>query len=255
MIKKIRSKINAIVVKTFNRFDLGINKIRHAEISDTDWALYKQIETLTMTPPDRIFALMDTMNYLCQKKIEGDFVECGVWRGGNGVIAANIFNRYGIKDKQIWLYDTFDGMVEPEDIDKSFKGEIAKEIFSETKTSMGGSTWSYASLDFVKKVMRNTDYPFQKFKFIQGKVEDTLAISSNLPEKICILRLDTDWYTSTKAEMDILFSRLSTGGILIIDDYGDWQGSRKAVDEYMTNHNINIPLFRLGSGARIGVKF
>jgi O-methyltransferase len=255
MINKIRAQINSLVVSTFDRFNISINKIRHAEINDADWALYKEVKTLTMTPPDRVFALIDAMEYVCKNQIAGDFVECGVWRGGNAVIAANLFNRHGIKDKQIWLYDTFDGMVEPEEIDRSFKGEIAKEIFSDVKTEKGGSTWSYASLDYVKKVMEKSTYPFQNFKFIQGKVEDTLVIAVNLPEKICLLRLDTDWYTSTKSEMDILFSKLAIGGVLIIDDYGDWQGSRKAVDEYLANHNIKMPLFRLGSGARIAVKF
>ena len=97
-----------------------------------------------------------------------------------------------------------------------------------------------------------SEYPFSLFRFIQGKVEDTLK--TNIPEKIALLRLDTDWYESTRMEMETLFPKLVKGGVLVIDDYGHWQGARKAIDEYLASHNIRILLNRIDYTGRIAVK-
>jgi O-methyltransferase len=83
-------------------------------------------------------------------------------------------------------------------------------------------------------------------------VEDTIPAS--VPEQIALLRLDTDWYESTKCELEILFPRLVKGGVIIIDDYGCWQGARKAVDEYFNKNNIAILLNRMDDTGRIGIK-
>ena len=80
--------------------------------------------------------------------------------------------------------------------------------------------------------------PLKNLNFIEGKVEDTLKLPKNLPDKISILRLDTDWYESTKAELEILYPKLSKNGILLIDDYGHWKGARKAVDEFFNDKNV-----------------
>ena len=92
----------------------------------------------------------------------------------------------------------------------------------------------YSSLEEVKMNIKlsSGNKSLDNINLIEGKVEDTLKISKNLPEKISILRLDTDWYESTKIELEVLFPKLSKGGILIIDDYGQWKSSRKAVDEF-----------------------
>ncbi len=80
------------------------------------------------------------------------------------------------------------------------------------------------------------------------------TIPKNVPEKISILRLDTDWYESTKHELNNLFPRLVSGGILIIDDYGHFQGSKKAVDEYFEENKISSFLFRIDYTGRLFVK-
>jgi hypothetical protein len=85
-----------------------------------------------------------------------------------------------------------------------------------------------------------------------GKVEDT--IPADIPEKIALLRLDTDWYESTKHELIHLFPRLQKGGVLIIDDYGFWKGARKAVDEYFAENNIQILLNRIDDTGRMAIK-
>jgi hypothetical protein len=90
--------------------------------------------------------------------------------------------------------------------------------------------------------------------FIKGKVEDTLVQANQLPNAISFLRLDTDWYESTKIELDILYEKLIPGGILVIDDYANWNGVRKAVDEFFKELVPPIFFTLIDNGARIGVK-
>ena len=103
----------------------------------------------------------------------------------------------------------------------------------------------------MKESVGSINYPAHKIHFIKGKVEDTIPEQS--PEKIALLRLDTDWYESTKHELIHLFPRLAIGGVIIIDDYGHWQGARKAVDEYLAEHQIALMLHRVDVTARIGI--
>ena len=100
--------------------------------------------------------------------------------------------------------------------------------------------------------MKRSKYNPKLIHYVKGKVETT--IPEQAPKQISLLRLDTDWYASTKHELENLFPRLSPGGILIIDDYGDWQGARKAVDEYVANHAPSLFLSRLDYTGRISVK-
>jgi len=100
--------------------------------------------------------------------------------------------------------------------------------------------------------MRSTGYPEDQVIFIKGRVEDT--IPQTVPEQIALLRLDTDWYESTYHELIHLYPRLVNRGILILDDYGYWQGARKAVDTYFQENKVGMYLHRVDESARIGVK-
>jgi hypothetical protein len=101
--------------------------------------------------------------------------------------------------------------------------------------------------------MLSTGYPVEMLRFIAGRVEET--IPARVPEQIAVLRLDTDWYNSTLHEMEYLFPQLSPGGVLIVDDYGWWRGSRQAVDEFFSRQESKMLLCRIDSdGARMGVK-
>jgi hypothetical protein len=104
----------------------------------------------------------------------------------------------------------------------------------------------------VQRAVRSTGYDPGKIHLIKGKVEDTVPGAA--PTKIALLRLDTDWYESTRHELEHLFPRLSPGGVIIIDDYGHWQGARRATDEFLAQHNIPLLLNRIDYTARIGVK-
>lgn len=131
--------------------------------------------------------------------------------------------------RQIWLYDTFEGMTKPGEMD----GPAEKKEWQEKSTGNDSSNWCFASLNEVQQIVYSTGYPVNLFRFIKGKVEET--IPGSMPDQIALLRLDTDWYASTKHELIHLYPSLQKGGVLIIDDYGAWEGARKATDEYFGN--------------------
>ena len=185
----------------------------------------------SMTGEKRMYVLSQAVSNVKNCKLEGDLVECGVWRGGN-ILLYKLLNDFYNLDKTIYAYDTFEGMTNPEEIDKDYRGKLAgKKMKSQQKSEDIQNIHAFAKIETVKKnVSKYTN--LNKIKFIKGPVEETLKIEENIPSKISVLRLDTDWYKSTKIELDYLYPRLVKGGILIIDDYGHFEGARKAVDEY-----------------------
>ncbi|OQX28568.1 MAG: hypothetical protein B0D92_08240 [Spirochaeta sp. LUC14_002_19_P3] len=207
--------------------------------------LWRQAEPYTMISIERAWALAQAAVYVCRSNIAGDVVECGVWRGGSCLLAAQILANENNSEKNLWLYDTFEGMPEPggEDCIAS-SGQPVKE-----KNPQG---WWAVSLKAVKQNLRDSTLAADRFKFIQGRVEDTLK--TRYPEQISLLRLDTDWYESTRCEMEVLYPRLSSGGVLIIDDYGHFTGARKAVDEYFQHRGIIPLLHRSDYTGRVMVK-
>ena len=205
--------------------------------------IFNKCSPYTMTSKERMYALFEAVKYIETHKIEGDIVECGVWKGGSSMVAALSLSKNS--NRKLYLYDTYEGMNEPTEADKNVIGEDAKNTWDNRDKCE-------SSLVEVKDNLALTNYDADKINYIVGKVEDT--IPSNLPHKISILRLDTDWYESTKHELIHLFPLLQPGGVLIIDDYGHWVGARKAVDEYMAENDIKILLNRIDYTGRIGIK-
>ena len=196
-------------------------------------------------------SLVSVLKNVIANNIDGAIVECGVWKGGSSMATMMTLNQLG-QQRELYLYDTFSGMSAPTDNDISVAGEIAQEQFDSTKISADASDWCLSGLDEVKQNVLTTGYPQAKIHFIEGKVEHT--IPAHIPEKIALLRLDTDWYESTKHELIHLFPLLQPNGVLILDDYGYWQGAKKAVDEYISEHNICILLNRIDETGRIAIK-
>lgn len=206
----------------------------------------------TMTSAERLYSVYQAINYIENAKIEGSIVECGVWRGGSTMCALYQLNNLKSNSRQVFLYDTFEGMSEPTDKDKDVLGEAAKKQLNQRSKSEEDILWAFAPLERVKENIALTGYSVDKINFIKGKVEDT--IPGTLPGKIALLRLDTDWFESTWHELVHLFPLLETGGVIIIDDYGHWAGAREAVDKYFAENNIKILLNRIDYTGRIGIK-
>ena len=204
-----------------------------------------------MTSPERIFALIEAVAYVCENNIPGDFVECGVWKGGSSAAIAKTLVHLGQTQRTLWMYDTFDGMSAPTDSDVDFLGQTADTLLDQQDVTDATSVWCRSPLEEVQQTMTQTGYPMECIRFIKGKVEETLP--QHAPQCVSLLRLDTDWYESTRCELEILFPCLEAGGVLIIDDYGHWQGCRKAVDEYFQQQKIAMMLNRIDYTGRIGI--
>ncbi|MCH2181946.1 MAG: TylF/MycF family methyltransferase [Mariniblastus sp.] len=215
--------------------------------------IIKSVQPYTMTSPERVFALCNAVDYILQNQIAGSFVECGVWRGGSmAAVARTLLNR-GVNDRSLWLYDTFDGMSEPTDKDVDFLGKTASHLLQAEDPQDAKSVWCRSSIGQVRSVMEQTSYPHQQINLVEGKVEETLL--QHRPAQIALLRLDTDWYESTRLELEMLFPLISPGGVLIIDDFGHWQGCRRAVEEYFRKHQVSMMLNRIDYTGRIGIYY
>ena len=215
--------------------------------------IYRECQPYTMTSKARMQGLYRAVKYVVERNISGDIVECGVWQGGSSMLAAIALLEFGEPQRSLYLYDTFEGMTEPTEHDVDYKGNVARELLDAEQNRDDGqdNVWAYASLDIVKRNLQSTGFTEDQLTFIKGPVEET--IPNTMPEQISILRLDTDWHASTYHELVHLYPRLSSGGVLIIDDYGHWKGAREAVDQYF-KENAAILLHPLDYTGRIGVK-
>ncbi len=194
--------------------------------------------TIVYTP--HLYRLIDLVFEINYAKVQGSIVECGVFKGGCMMIMAYSQLMFD-SDRDLFLYDTFDGMTEPSEKDGEFRIDNYKKVSSgELKFDYDKhhdeNKWVYCDLETVKKNIKTTQYPANKIHYIKGDVAKTLQ--SNVPDKIAFLRLDTDFYESTKVELDVLYPKLQVGGILIVDDYFSFPGSRTATEEFLkSNHN------------------
>lgn len=223
-----------------------------AEINQSELDILKKISNFSMSTPANHWAIIQSIKHIYKNNIIGDFVECGVWRGGNLILFKIISEKLNLK-KNIYAFDTFEGMPAPGEKDFDLKNIDAKKIYNRYKNK--NIKWCYSNLEEVKKNIAKFDPKYiETFKFIKGKVEDTLLENNNLPKEISLLRLDTDFYESTKKELEVLYPRLVSGGVLIIDDYGHWKGSKRAVDEYFQlNENFEW-LHRIDYASRLLIK-
>ena len=224
--------------------------VRKHEDEDRETVAF--VRPYTMTSPERIRALCSATRYVEGAGIRGAIVECGVWRGGSMMSVARTLMCLGKQDRELYLFDTFAGMPEPGIHDVASTGETARELLDHASKTEDDLVWCYAPIERVAWAMSLTNYPQERVHLIPGSVEDTLQTSA--PEQIALLRLDTDWYESTRHEMELLFPRLSRGGVLILDDYGHWQGARQAVDEYLRDHHVKLFLHQIDYTGRIAVK-
>jgi len=216
-------------------------------------ALVELVKTFTMTSVERMYALYQSIKYIESANITGDIVECGVWRGGSMMLVAHTLLALGQSDRNLYLFDTFEGLPKPDEVkDVDVWGNRAIDGWLPKQTSEESSHWAEATLEDVRANLISTGYPLERLHFVKGMVERTLPNES--PKEIALLRLDTDWYASTKHEMEHLFPNLSTHGVLIIDDYGHFKGVRQAVDEYIDTHNHPILLNRIDYSGRLIIK-
>ena len=216
-------------------------------------ALVERVRAFTMTSYERMYALYKAVDYIDRAGISGDIVECGVWRGGSMMVIAHTLLARGRSDRDLYLFDTYEGLPRPDETkDVDLWGNRAIDGWLPRQTSEESSHWAEASLEDVRTNLLSTGYPQERLHFVKGMVERTIPEAA--PAAIALLRLDTDWYASTKHEMEHLFPRLARDGVLIIDDYGHFEGARQAVDEYISAHRLPVLLNRIDDTGRLIVK-
>ncbi len=219
------------------------------DFDDEIRAIITTVRPFTMTSDDKLHALITATRYIHDHAIPGDVVECGVWRGGSMHAVARTLDAAGDHTRNLYLFDTFEGMAAPTDKDRRLDGRSAAALLAANEKDK--SIWAYASLEDVRAGFELVPYPADRVHYVQGRVEDT--VPAKAPDQIALLRLDTDWYESTRHELEHLYDRLVSGGVLIIDDYGWWQGSRDATVEFLHKTGERLLLVRAGTG-RIAVK-
>jgi O-methyltransferase len=217
-----------------------------ADLTEEQRSLCAEVQPFTQTSRERIVTLADAVEYVVRRDIPGDFVECGVWLGGSSMVIAKTLLRLGVRDRHLWLYDTFGAMPQPADVERDanrdFAGRLPERLTSDVPHG--------AYLPTVRENMEATGYPPDLISYVGGLVEETIPASA--PEQIALLRLDTDWYSSTAHELEHLYPLVASRGVLIIDDYGHFQGARAAVDEYFDRSPILLT--RVDYTGRVGLK-
>jgi O-methyltransferase len=246
--------IKTAIHKSFRVFGFDVIRYGHEkqeyplDFNPTEIDIIQAVRPWTMTSVERIYALIQAVRYVSANTISGAMVECGVWKGGSMAAIARTLIQVQDVGRDLYLFDTFEGMSDPTSRDLEYSGKHASELLLENPDLRCAD----APLESVRSVLYETGYPKERIQFVQGKVEETIPESA--PESISLLRLDTDWYESTKHELVHLFPRLSRGGVLIIDDYGHWRGSRQACDEYFTQNRAPLLLNRIDFTGRIALK-
>ncbi|MFE4452296.1 TylF/MycF/NovP-related O-methyltransferase [Streptomyces sp. NPDC056796] len=220
-----------------------------ADYDDEAKDIIRAVKPYTMTSPERLNAFVLATRHIVRHSIPGDIVECGVWRGGSMQACARTLLTLGETGRDLYLFDTYEGMTPPTAEDLRRDGRPARELLD--AQGKDRPIWAVASLEDVQAGFEKVPYPKERVHYVRGKVEET--VPGQAPEQISILRLDTDWYASTKHELAHLYGRLVSGGVLLIDDYGYWQGSRQAVDEFLEETGEQLLLLRMDEG-RIAVK-
>lgn len=222
------------------------------DFTDDDIALCDWVAEFTMTSPEKIVGLANAVRYISARRIPGDIVECGVWRGGSAMVVARTLANGGDTERTIHLFDTFAGMTTPGPQDSRYDGTTADSLLERDHDRTASGYWCVADEHDVRRNLSRCDYPTGQIRLIVGDVATT--IPSQAPANIALLRLDTDWYESTRHELTHLYDRVARGGVVIIDDYGHWQGSRRAVDEFLTTLDEMPLMTRLDFDGRMWIK-
>jgi len=225
-------------------------------LEDHERDIVEAVRFYTMVSPERLVANIDAVKYVVQRGIPGAIVECGVWRGGSTLSMIKTLQYLGVDDRDVYLYDTFEGMTPPGESDTSPFERSALETWNQTPS--GTKPWEWAmdpeiySIDFVRQVMTDSGYPQDRIHLVKGPVEST--IPGTVPDQIAVARLDTDWYESTMHELVHFYPRMPAGAVLIIDDFGHWDGARRAVEEYFSKDQPPIFFGRTDYTGRVGIK-
>jgi hypothetical protein len=186
-------------------------------------------------PPVSTDALVDVANLvrvILKQNIPGDFVECGVWKGGTAFLMAELLKQAGIEDRKVWLFDSFDGMPQVEDID----GATAKAEANNPNSFLSAEK-SKASIDEVRRSANDLGLaPY--IEFVQGWFAETLAPACSRMGPVALLHIDCDWYSSVRCCLENLYDQVADGGFIFLDDYYHYDGCTIAIHEFLAKRGL-----------------
>lgn len=212
----------------------NLNKIR----------LFSKIKRHTLVTIPRLNHLYNITEFVNRVGIKGNFVECGVWKGGCSAIMAFLSYK-NLDGRTTWLFDSFEGLPEPRPEDGLIAKKDAKGKISGKLVPIGKDV---ANINDVNEIMFSIlKLNPNNIRIISGWFQNTIPKIKAEIDQIAILRLDADWYESTKFCLDNLYDLVAPGGFVVIDDYGKWKGCRKAMDEFIRAKKINRKLIKIDS--------
>jgi hypothetical protein len=216
-------------------------------------AAVRRVRGNTMTSFERLATLWQQVRYLDRYGIAGALVECGTWRGGSvGMMALAHLATEPTPRRSIHLFDSFEGLPEP----------TAKDGAKAARYAGGRVTGALDTIDACTAPLEDNrallegdiGYPTELLTYHPGWFQATVPAAAPSLGPIALLRLDGDWYESTVVCLRHLYPLVPPGGVVVIDDYGHWEGARQAVDEYFAAHGSPLLLHRIDYTARIAVK-
>lgn len=210
----------------------------------------------TMISYERAVTLYQHVAHLEARGVEGAFVECGVWKGGAASVMAKANLEHGAQRRMLHLFDSFAGLPEPTAED----GEcVLGRAEAKAKRSLGAGgalrpvNWDAADRKDSEELLARVGYPKEWIRYHVGWFQETLDSAEEIGP-IALLRIDADWYESTRLCLEKLFPLVVPGGFVIFDDYGHFQGCRQAVDEYLSSHGKGHFLHHIDYTGRYLVK-
>jgi O-methyltransferase len=230
-------------------YDLRRTAPSDPDITADELRIWEAVQPYTMTSLQRIVSLIRAVRFTAEQRIPGAIVECGVWRGGSMMAVAMTLLLVN-DERDLYLFDTYSGMSMPTSHDATYYGQTASNLLVSAQRT--DAIVAEAGILEVRQNLARTGYPESRLHFVQGPVEETVPRLA--PPAISLLRLDTDWYESTRHELTHLYPRLAPNGIVIIDDYGHWAGARQAVDEFTATLTPTPFLHRIDYTARAFTK-
>jgi hypothetical protein len=194
------------------------------------------VQPYTMVGFERLINAYDVVKLAESKSLPGAIVECGVFKGGS----AAVMTMAGSVERQIWLFDSFEGLPEPTVEDGTMAIEYSGDRSSGALEPIGQCV---GPLDVVKGLFfEKLGVDAARVHIRQGWFQDTLPAARHEIGPIAVLRLDGDWYDSTRVCLENLYDLVIAGGFVVIDDYGYWEGCRRAVDEFLVARKLNVSL-------------
>lgn len=251
--RPLRGLLHAAGYDVISLEDLARIRAQESGFKPELQALIQRVSPFTMVPPVRLVTLASAVEHIVQHNVPGAILECGTWKGGCMMAVALTLQRLGAADRELVLSDLFGGgWPLPTEHDVHHGKSALEDALAARKAGIPNPPSMMYSLDEVRANVETTGYPKDRVRYVPGDVMETMP--GQAPEQIALLRLDTDFYESTLHELRTLYPRLSPNGILIIDDYGDWAGSRRAVEEFLKETGLPLFLFRVDAGAVMTIK-